>query len=300
MANDFHGLSTRAVENQHVRLEYLAEAGPRIVRLSLAGSDRNLLVELPNLTLPTPHGPYSLRGGHRLWHGPEGMPRSYAPDDAGLQVTERPNGVQLVQPTEQLTGIRKSIEIELVSDRPAVKLRHQVRNDGLWPVELAPWAITMMPLGGLAILPQQTRALDGPGLLPNRQLVVWPYTSWQDPRLRLADDFILIQADPASPACKIVYLNRQGWVAYIRDRVLFVKRFTPRPSEPHADFGCNTEVYCGDQFVEVETLGPLHRLEPGDSAEHEETWEIYSGVNELSTPEGVRSLISRLGLLTSR
>jgi hypothetical protein len=296
MAGNFHGLPTRSLENQHVRLEYLAEAGPRIVRLSLAGSDRNLLVELPDVTLPTPSGPYSLRGGHRLWHGPEGMPRSYAPDDAGLQVTERPGGARLVQPTEHLTGIRKSIEIDLVSDRPAVKLRHQVRNDGLWPVELAPWAITMLPLGGLAILPQQTRALDAPGLLPNRHLVVWPYASWRDPRLSLADDFHLIRADSASPACKVGYLNRPGWVAYLRDQVLLVKRFSPRPAEPHADYGCNSEVYCGDQFIEVETLGPLARLEPGQTAEHEETWELYAGVSEPPTRDGVRSLVARLGL----
>ena len=36
---DFYGLPTRIISGQHLRLEFLAEAGPRIVRLSLGGSD---------------------------------------------------------------------------------------------------------------------------------------------------------------------------------------------------------------------------------------------------------------------
>jgi hypothetical protein len=43
-SGDFYGLPTRIISNQHLWLEFLAGAGPRIVRLSLAGSDENLLV----------------------------------------------------------------------------------------------------------------------------------------------------------------------------------------------------------------------------------------------------------------
>ena len=66
--SDFHGLPTRNVENGHLRVEFLAEAGPRIVRLFLAGSDENQLVELPNLAWETLLGDFCVRGGHRLWH----------------------------------------------------------------------------------------------------------------------------------------------------------------------------------------------------------------------------------------
>jgi hypothetical protein len=295
MSGEFYGLPTGALESRYLRLEYLASAGPRIVRLALAGSERNLLVELPDLRLPTPLGGFALRGGHRLWHAPEGMPRSYAPDDGGLDVTELALGVRLEQPTESITGVQKSIEVRLDPNRPAVVLRHQLRNNGIWPIELAPWAITMLPLGGLAIFPQQTAPLDAPALLPNRHLVLWPYTSWRDPRLQLHDDYALIQADSAAPACKIGYLNRQGWVAYLRESVLFIKRFTPRTGAPHADFGCNVESYCGDQFIEVETLGPLARLEPGETVEHEETWEIHAGVDVPPTIDGARSLRHLIG-----
>ena len=188
MGNDFYGLPIRTLDNGAIRLDYLAEAGPRIVRLFAAGSDENLFAELPDLQIETPHGPYFIRGGHRLWHSPEAFPRSYLPDNAGLSITELADGVRLTQPIEEPTGIRKSLEIRLTPDQPIVTITHELKNECIWPVELAPWAITQMRLGGVAILPQQTTALDATGLLPNRHLVLWPYTRWSDPRLQLGDD----------------------------------------------------------------------------------------------------------------
>src|SRR5262245_31169434 len=142
MAGDFFGLPTRGLENRHVRLDYLAAAGPRIVRLILPGSNHNLLVEVPDLKLPTPIGDFSLQGGHRLWHSPEDNPRTYVPDDGAIEVEESAAGVRLSQRADGLTGIAKSIEIQLHPDRPAVMLRHRLRNEGVWPVEFAPWGIT--------------------------------------------------------------------------------------------------------------------------------------------------------------
>lgn len=43
MAPDFYGLPTRVLDNGYLRLEYLVGAGPRLVRLFLAGSEENPL-----------------------------------------------------------------------------------------------------------------------------------------------------------------------------------------------------------------------------------------------------------------
>ncbi len=282
MTNNFYGLPTRGISNKHLRLEFLAEAGPRIVRLMPNGSDENLLAEVPDLKWNTPYGDYFIWGGHRLWHAPEALPRTYIPDDGGLKIEELEGGVRLSR-LEAPTGIHKSIEIHLHSERPAVKLVHSLRNDGTWPVELAPWAITQLQMGGVAVLPQQIAPLDPDGLLPNRCLALWSYTRLQDSRLHLRDDgYVLVEAQPQSQACKVGYMNRRGWLGYLRQGVFFVKRFEPRPDRPHADFDCNAEVYCKDRFIELETLGPLSRLEPGQCVTHDETWELY-----LNAPPGV-------------
>ena len=192
MSPSFHGLRTRSLTNGRLNLEYLEEAGPRIVHLSLAGTDDNLMAEVPDIAIPTPFGTYRLYGGHRLWHSPEGMPRSYVPDNEGCTAESIPDGVVLSGPVEAATGIKKSIQVQLAPDRAAVTLTHRLENRGAWPVELAPWAITQLRLGGVAILPQVQDKLDGPGLLANRNLVLWPYTRLADPRLGLNDDLVLL------------------------------------------------------------------------------------------------------------
>ena len=35
MTNDFYGLAIRSISNKHVHLEFLAESGPRLVRLEV-------------------------------------------------------------------------------------------------------------------------------------------------------------------------------------------------------------------------------------------------------------------------
>ncbi len=296
MQGDFYGLPTCILHSPHLRLEYLTKAGPRIVRLYLKGSDENQLAEVPDMKWETPYGDFFLRGGHRLWHAPEAFPRTNVPDNEGLTAEETNKGVRLCQPTEPDTGIRKSIEIHLHPDRPAVTLYHRLDNDGLWPIELAPWAITQMPLGGVAVLPQQIGPLDESGLQPNRHLVLWPYTRWHDQRLQPHDDYVLFQGQADPVACKVGYLNRHGWIGYLRGAVLFCKRFEPQVTQPHPDFGCNVQVYAQDRFIELETLAPLQRLAPGQSATHVERWEFYTGLDAPPTLEGVRALAQALEL----
>ncbi len=296
MSQDFFGYPTRRLANEHVCLDYLTTAGPRIVRLSLAGSDANLLAEVADIKIPTPHGDFNLFGGHRLWHSPEAFPRSYLPDNEAPEITDLPDGVRLTQAVEPASGICKSIELHLEAGRPAITVTHRLENQGPWPVELACWALTQMRLGGLAVFPQTQGKLDDAGLLPNRNLVLWPYTQLADPRLSLNDDFDFIKADALQPPVKIGYLNRHGWVGYLVAGVFFVKHIEAQPALPHPDFGCNTESYCNDRFIEIETVGPLTHLAPGQATTHVERWELHAAPAVPQTPAGVRELIKALGL----
>lgn len=288
---DFHGEVTRILGNDFVQLEYLADAA-RVVRFSLRGGP-NLFADLGKTPIQTPYGEFYFRGGHRLWHAPESMPRTYIPDNGGATVTEIDGGIRIEQSTEVWTHIAKSMEIRLDPGEPFVTLRHELRNEGAWTVELAPWALTMFRLGGTAILPQPRGSLDPKGLLSNRQLMIWPYTNVQDPRLQLADDFILLRAEPALPPCKIGYFNPHGWMGYWLDGILFVKRYKASRGQPFPDNGCNAETYCNDRFVELESLGLLVQLEPGETIVHEETWELYEALDQPFIPDDLRRRLTR-------
>ena len=290
MTVDFYGLKMLSLSSPYLHLDYLLEAGPRIVRLMLAGSDENLFAETPDVSWPTPDGDYYLRGGHRLWHAPEAPTRSDAPDNHGLSITRRGSAVRLTQPIEAATGLRKSIEIELAVDAPRVTVRHVIENDGASAIELAPWAITMLPLGGMAIMPQH-RANDHP-LLPDRHVVVWPYTRWHDARLCINDDTLVVNAQADEQPCKIGCLST-GWIAYWRNGICFAKQFDPRLDRLHPDRDCNVEVYSNHRFIEIETLAPLVTLAPGQATEHVETWHIIAA-QAASTPAELMALIKQL------
>ena len=293
---DYYTHPSHRLQNRFLSIDYLTQAGPRLVRLLVAGSDQNLLAELPDMTQPTPYGDYHILGGHRLWHAPEGMPRSYLPDNEGVQVDNLPDGsVRLTQPVEPGSGMRKAMLLNLAPDAPVFTIQHSLTNAGLWPVECAPWAITQLKQGGLAVIPQQV-GVPATQLLPDRHMTIWNYTRLQDPRLHLGDDFILLEAASRLPPIKIGVSNPQGWLAYLLGEVLFVKRFAPLSDLPHPDSGCNTEVYCNDQFIELETLGALLVMQPGQTATHTETWQIYSGVKFPPTLDGVRAMVKALGL----
>jgi hypothetical protein len=273
-ARPFQGLAARTLSNGRLAVDFLTSAGPRVVRLALEGRPENLLAEMPDMREATPWGTYSFRGGHRLWHAPEAFPRTYVPDDSGLTFTEEERAVSLVGPVEAPTGLRKLLRIELDEDAPRATLTHTIRNEGLFPVEIAAWAITQLPLGGAAWLP--TAAPTVSEFTPNRSIALWPYAHWDDPRLSLAGDHVVVRGDARLPPLKLGTFVRAGWAAYLRAGALFVKRFEPAPERTHTDRGSNLEIYVADTFLELETLGPLELLSPGAETRHVETWELVT------------------------
>jgi hypothetical protein len=281
-------MNTGILKNNFLQIEYLT-GSLRIMGLTPAGKP-NLLADLSDFPpIPTPYGDYHFHGGHRLWHAPEAMPRTYIPD-TDVTITDLSNEEILLAQTEPGTGIRKRIEIRLASDRPSVILTHTLINNGLWAVELAPWAISQFRLGGTVIMPMPIGNADPAGLLHNRQFSIWPYTRMNDPRVQWGDEFILFKADALLPPFKIGYFNPHGWLAYWIDGTLFRKTFEAHAELTYPDNNCNAEMYCNHLFVELESLAPLVRLKPGDSVTHVETWDIFNGLDLL--PENIQQLLS--------
>ncbi|MGB7876126.1 MAG: hypothetical protein WBL25_17215, partial [Anaerolineales bacterium] len=155
------------LENAVLNLLVTQSVGPRIISLRFNGGD-NLFAELPDFVTERPDGDlFHFYGGHRLWHAPENMPRTYALDDQPVGIVPTHNGLSVIQPIEIETGIEKSLQISLVENKPQIIIHHTLTNRGLWPVECAPWAITQFRTGGVAILPQSREQTE---VLPNRTL----------------------------------------------------------------------------------------------------------------------------------
>ena len=272
ISGDFHGRPSLRIANGAIVVEVLSTAGPRIVGLRRDGASANLLAETPDLGWETALGRYELLGGHRLWLAPETSQQAAIPDSDGLVVDALTDGLRLSGAVESQTGCVRSIEVRLDPVRPSLSVLHRVDNRGPHPLELAPWSITQLPLGGSALLPLR-RAITEHLTRPNRNLVLWPYSSPEDPRLRIRDGLVSIDAI-AGADLKVGCFDDTGWVAYVRDGTALVRRFDPAPGEPHPDLGCNVETFCGSRFIELEVLGPMRVLPPGASTTLLERWEI--------------------------
>lgn len=289
----FYDLETASISNRFLRLDYLVQAGPRLVRLVMADSDTNLLGETPRLGWDTPFGHYNLYGGHRLWHAPEDFPLSSVPDDAGLKIIDKaPTGVHLVGGLERPTGLRKEMVVTLEENRPALRILHTIRNEGKKPVVLSPWAITILPAGGVAVAGQKCSFNGGHG--PDRQVAFWPDTSLGDPRFHYLDTALVVEATTGLPPGKIGVHTQQGWLAYQWQVYVFIKRFEPSIGTPYPDQGCNAEIFCGPSYIELETLAPLQTIQPGQSVNHAETWEIHPAPPGDLDPKQIANRLSNI------
>jgi hypothetical protein len=271
------------------QLTVTTSVGPRIVDLrSKRGSAGNLLLEMPP-DEPRSHG-YLLRGGHRLWHSPEHIVRTYQPDDAPLKVRALTGGVLLTQPVEEKTGIEKSLKLELRGPS-TLRLTHTLTNRGLWTIETAPWALTMLRPGGYGVLPLLPKGSHAAGdLLPTYSLVPWSYTDLAQPVWRFHRDFLGIDVALATEPQKLGITNYPGWSAYWLDGTTFVKHAAVRTGVTYPDFGSAFETFTNGDMIEFETLGPLSKLEPGASAGHVEHWTVLDGMKKPDTPEAFAAL----------
>jgi len=263
------------------RIAITKEVGPRVIGGFIDGGP-NIFAVLP----PVPHENagtgFCLRGGHRLWHSPEASPRSYMPDNVPPTITETEEGIIFDCEPEAGTGIKKTIVIR-PGDADCFIVTHKLTNCGAWDTELAPWALSVMAPGGQAIIPQSRDTKRNP-LAPDRSLVLWPYSHYDDERLVLGDDYIFLRQDSqAAKACKIGFYAAAGWIAYVNQGAAFVKGFESYDQNEVAypDFGCNVESYSCKAFCEIETLAPLHVLAPGESCEHVEICQGIPKVDEI-------------------
>jgi hypothetical protein len=268
-------LKLASIHSPYLSLTYVLDAGPRLVGLSRAGLEENLLGTAPTLNWQTVNGEYRTLGGHRLWHAPQVDGRTDVPDSQAVTVERGEWKVRLIQAVEAPTGIRKEMEVHMFPDRPGLEIIHRLTNQGVWAVELAAWAITQMPLGGVAEVPLPVRPSGSDTNWPTRPLVFWDYSRLDDPRLVLEAGRVLLKGDALLPIFKIGAFCTQGWISYTREGVTLRRRFTPQPGLPHTDLGCNVELFVSDQTLELEVLGQLTRLQPGQTLEHREEWDVF-------------------------
>ena len=267
------------IEAGAVRLVATTSVGPRVLGL-LTEDGANALAELPEMTLSCPgSGPLHLRGGHRLWAAPEDPRVTYRPDDDPVGVAEIPAGVRLTTSPDPVAGTSREMSI-VVTGPERFTFEYRVVNTADRPQQLAAWAITMMAPLGRAWLPFLAGEFDPGGFQAQRNIALWTYARTDDARFILSDAAIEVRASVIAEhgitgSFKVGTSLRRGWLAHWRQGLLLVKRAGHDESRTYADMGASGQVYSHPDFTELETLGPLTDLAPGEAAVHREDWEVH-------------------------
>jgi len=264
--------------NGHAELIVTLEIGPRILSYRATGGE-NILRAFPDQLGKSGEPDYQVRGGHRIWIAPE-TERTYAPDNAPVQFDFRePGTLHLTVPGMAPWHVRKEMILSLSAGSTAVRIEHRATNDGAEPTSLATWGLTIPIPGGVEIIPQPPLGKHGEGgFLPSRVIVPWSYTDFSDDRWKIGRRYWLLHPKPGRPATKLGFALPDRWVGYQVANQLFLKIFEFDPAATYPDLGCNYETFSKGDFIELESLGPLQTLAPGESASHTETWHLFDGI----------------------
>ena len=264
-----------SLSNGKVELIVTVEFGPRVLFFGKPGGE-NLFRIFEDQIVERPHDEWQSYGGHRLWHAPEVVPRTYYPDHDPVEYSWDGTTLRLFCFEEKGNQLRKEIDITLDAESTTVDLTHRIYNTGAWSAEYAVWALSVMAPGGEAIIPQEEFIGHPEALYPARPLVLWHFTRMNDPRFTWGDRYIRLREDSRYESKqKIGLRSRPGWAAYRLHDELFIKLHDHDEDALYPDMGCNAEFFTMPGFLEMETLSPLVNVGPGEAISHRERWGLY-------------------------
>jgi len=269
------------LSNEDTELVVSLDVGPRILSYRTKKGPNVLKIYEEQLGQANEDA-WMVRGGHRLWIAPEDEEATYHRDNEPVEHDSGPDGqVTITSRQTEPIRARKEVTLQLAESGSEVTIHHKVTNEGDKPLTAASWGLTVMPPGGRALIPQPPLGQHPRDLLPNRRIVVWPYTDLTDDRWYFGQRFIMLNHDDERGPTKIGLSHTENWVAYIIDDSIFFKTIEYLDPETYPDGGCNFETFANQEMLELESLGPLRSLAPGEASQHTEKWYLVQGFEKV-------------------
>lgn len=269
--------NTLRLSSGETELLVTTDVGPRVISYRIGGR-KNIFHVAENQAGASGEADWRIRGGHRLWLAPEDKVLSHHADNHPVAWRHEETADELIIESLQNdpSPIRKTLGIRLAADGSRVIVRHMAANEGKSPIRLATWGLSVMRGGGVEIIPQPPMGTHPCGLLPNRVLVLWPYTDLADSRWLRGERYWLLRQEKNLPPVKFGLAHALRWIAYVSGDLLFIKELDLVPGETYPDGGSNFETFADSDILEIESLGPLKTLRPGESTVHTECWRLFA------------------------
>jgi hypothetical protein len=217
-------------------------------------------------------------GGYKAWVAPQDL-WGWPPDPfldfgkANVEVLQEPKGLPVLRLTgcpSLKTGILFVKEISM-SPSGEVTVRQKMYNIGGKPVSYSIWGVTQVKTPCFVVFPVKNRSK-----FPEKISYI------------MAESRNSRQFDVKDGLCITRYAGELGkigadsdgpWMIWFSDDIAYVKLFDPMDElATYPDGGCSVEVFTSEAklgYVEMEILGPIAELDPGESTELTERWRIF-------------------------
>lgn len=273
------------ITNGIVEAVVTLDIGPRVIRFAFKGGENFFHEDLKQESFVSGEpleaifgkgSKWLLYGGHRLWLSPEDMPMSYYPDNEPVQYKRTKNGFEFISPAQRINDVQYKIELIMPENKPGITVNHFATNTGGRTIKRSPWAITAMKRSGLEVIPQP---LNNTGLLPNRNISLWPVSDMSDERIYWGKKYITLkQETDIKSSFKFGINNTRGWAAYFVNNGMFVKQYYHNPDGCYPDKDVSYETFTNNYSIEMETLGEFVDITPGSTVFHSEEWTLVDNV----------------------
>ena len=149
-------------------IELLAtlDFGPRIMHLGAVGGENEFFEDYDDVISKGNEGGsfdifgnkgcWHIYGGHRLWASPESYPRTYYPDNEPVKYKLIENGIRLTPQPQAWNNLQNEIEIT-IKEKSKVEVAHKNHQYRRLGNRAAPWAITVMKIGGCKLFRSRKR-----------------------------------------------------------------------------------------------------------------------------------------------
>ena len=274
-----HGnLNCIELSNETTRVVLEPNLGGRVLVYALNG--KNVLwINPENEGKPYVSGKrYGQPGAGRFDYGPEttGPRKSHLFYGPWKGEITGPRQAIMTSEIDPVTGVTLERRFKLDEEGSHLACTQIIINSSNKTVRHYHWSRTFAKGGGISLTPLNPHSRYPKGYLIYGPGKVMDYNPADEPNVRVRDGVLEIIGPPSRP--KFVMDCSKGWLGYITlDDQLFIKKFKIYPDRQYGDMAAPTVSvwYNKDMVCEIEPLGPLEILEPGESAAFTEHWYLY-------------------------
>lgn len=219
--------------------------------------------------------------GSTIWLSPEGKWRGQGVTDNKDYKVDKYTGsnLHITSQNDSLRGFAMVKEFTANPKDTSISMKYTITNIAPAMQSVSAWEVTRVIPGGLEFYPKgETPALSKSNLpiQDNGGIIWYPYDS----------STVNFQ--------KAYQSGSEGWQAYVRNGIIFIKQFpTVKPAQ-FAPGEVNVEVYVNKEktYMEIENQGPFTELQHGKSVQFDVKWYVRQIPANIKAEVGNQALVN--------